>query len=495
MRRDVLKLRLHGLTVAVGARTIRQSGQFVRLSPPSLSRPAHPAASNPHRGPRPPAPLMRYLTFATLRVSALLGTAILSGCQDRVGECAPTIQGVQECVRAADLSVSPDLVLPAQSSAPMVLYIDRSGSMTGYLDAANTDSLRVVHRAGANFRTLLDGLLAIGGEEVTLYGFGTRAELIPNLSRAGVISQLFSQSFYNDNNTHTEDALQLIREDSARSSIHLLVTDGRRGGTQGGEAAIAQFQRMGAVASWWVEEGGIFAISASMAPFEQVRGDRAGCWQTSEASGGRCPLYVFAFLPAHAAERALAILDQTSQQIYAYPSVSDERISTERSIVSRERGSLGMLRNPPFVLGFRAEGDPNEIVDASVRLIFRLDQSVARFARSDSLVWHLEKATLESGDLQWVSTGDVSAEWVQPSRVEVEEGAHALAVPLTVRSYSELTPTLYRLRISSTGRPTWLDEYEAMSQGDSVRTYGISPLFTQLQPRAHVLGGAFVTVY
>jgi hypothetical protein len=422
----------------------------------------------------------------------ILFTLACSGTAD-AGGCPPRIESVRDCVAAAVRPVAPGHTLPAQSAAAAVaLYIDRSGSMNGYLDAENSDSVRNVHASGANLRTTLTRLLAVGGERTQVYGFGERAAPIPAMAQTAVLRQLFSQSFYNENDTRTEDVLALVRADSARSSVHLIVTDGRRGS---GEAAIAQYQRLGEVASWWTSRDGVFAIAASLSPFQQVREDRAGCWQSDPSAGGRCPLYVFAFIPASAAERTLSILDEVSERLYAYPPPSDDRVRASHAVAAREgNGAVAVLRGQPLVLGFRSQAAQNQPVSADVNLTLHLDQSTARFALDDSLAWGLERATLVRQEPQWTEAGDLADDWVQPETVRRGPGA-TLVVPLKVRTYAGLAPTLYRLRISSTGMPGWMRDYEAVQQRDSLRTYGLTTLFTQMQPRPALLTGTFVTVY
>jgi hypothetical protein len=133
-------------------------------------------------------------------------------------------------------------------------------------------------------------------------------------------------------------------------------------------------------------------------------------------------------------------------------------------------------------------------VAADVKLTFHADESTARFALDDSLTWRLERAVLRRHKADWTEAGDVADDWVQPGALSPGTGV-TLSLPLKVRSYAGISPTVYRILISSTGMPRWIREYGAVRQGDSVRTYGLTALFTQLQPRPSVLGGAFVTVY
>jgi hypothetical protein len=430
-----------------------------------------------------------------LRTVATLTTFLLAACNGGgadSGLCPPQIQSVHDCVEASVRPVAPDHPLAEQSPAAVVVYIDRSGSMNGYLDAENADSSRTTGLSASNLRTTLTRLLAVGGERTSVYGFGEKAAPLPAMARTEVLGQLFSQSFYDESDTRTEDVLALVRADSSRASVHLIVTDGRRGS---GESAIAQYQRIGEVASWWTSRGGVFAIAASMSPFRQVRGDSAGCRPSTGSAEGRCPLYVFAFVPTSAAERTLTLLEGVSDRLYAYPAPSDGRLRMGHSTTSPEgSGSVSVVRADPFVLGFRAQGTQNQPAAAEVTLAFHLDESAARFALDDSLAWRLERAALRRDEPQWTQAGDPSQERVQPGPLRRAAGS-TLELPVTVRSYVGIAPTLYRIQVSTLGMPRWVREYEAVQHRDSLRTYGLSTLFTQLQPRPAVLGGAFVTIY
>lgn len=437
-------------------------------------------------------PLPAFVTRSVFLAALLSGACIDRDSRVDTGLCSSQIQSVRDCVATSVQPVTPDHSLKEQSPAGVVVYIDRSGSMNGYLDAENADSAQAPSLSASNLRTTLTRLLAVGGERTTVYGFGERAAPLPALARTEVLGRLFSQSFYNESDTRTEDVLALVRTDSNRASVHLIVTDGRRGS---GESAIAQYQQMGEVAAWWTAQGGVFAIAASMPPFRQVRDDSAGCWQSTPSMNGRCPLYVFAFIPASAAERTLGLLDGVADRLYAYPAPSDGRIRMGHSTASSEGGgSVSVVRASPFVLGFRAQGAQNQSAQAQVSLTFHLDESAARFALDDSLAWRLERAALQRGEPQWAQAGDASQERVEPGAFQRGAGS-TLELPVKVRSYAGIAPTLYQIRVSTLGMPRWVREYEAVQQRDSLRTYGLSTLFTQLQPRPAVLGGAFVTVY
>lgn len=414
------------------------------------------------------------------------------GTGEPAGPCPSNIEHVNQCVTASVRPVAPDHPLPPQAPARVVLYLDRSLSMIGYLDATNSDSALGVGTGVSNLRTTLNRLLALGAGDRGVVGFGEAARPLASMPDAQLFASVVSQGFYNEKETRTEDALALVRRDSGLAAIHLVVTDGRR---DDGQTAIAQYEQIGELGAWWVGKGGVFAMAASMAPFRQVRGDRAGC-QTAPSSTGRCPLYVFAFVPARAAERALDALDEVSDHLYAYPSPSDSVIRvTHVPVRAVATVDLAMVRQRPFVVGVRARGEPNQPVTATDTLVFDVGASAARFALDDSLAWILDEAPLRSsGEPAWNDVGSGANARIKPGALAVG-GGRSLRLPLTAHTYTGAPPTLYRIRLSSTGRPRWLNQYEAGKQADPLRTYGLPALLTHLQPRPATLGGAFVVVY
>lgn len=422
---------------------------------------------------------------------AFLILLVFGGCTGDPGQggkagtaCPSNIQSVSQCVAATARPVLPQHPLPAQAPVRVVLYVDRSLSMIGYLDATSSNPAQALRSGASNLRTTLDRLLALGGSDRAVVGFGKAARPLADVD----VGELVSQGFYNEMETRTEDALALVRRDSGRTAAHLLVTDGRR---DDDKSATAQYQQIGALAAWWTERGGVFAIAASMAPFRQVPRDRTGCRPAAE----RCPLYVFAFLPAGDAERALAALDEVSDHLYAYPSPGDSALRITHDPAPAAAVDLSVVRQRPFVAGVRARGEANQGVTATDILVFDAGASAARFALDDSLVWALDEAPLpSSGEPAWSDAGNGANARVKPGVLAAGEG-HLLRLPLTAHAYAGAPPTLYRIRVSSAGRPRWLGEYEAARQGDALRTYGLLALFTHLQPRPATLGGAYVVLY
>src|SRR5215210_6088378 len=127
----------------------------------------------PHCSPGPPRPLLprrmrlpsarrRAVPVDFARWTLVAGSALvlLAGCRKTgQGVCPPLIQSIRACVQTAALPITPEHRLPPQRPAPVYLYVDRSGSMNGYLDPDNADSALDVHAGASNLRTTLSRLL------------------------------------------------------------------------------------------------------------------------------------------------------------------------------------------------------------------------------------------------------------------------------------------------------------------------------------------------
>jgi hypothetical protein len=129
------------------------------------------------------------------------------------GPCPSNIEGVNRCVATTVRPVRPDHPLPPQGPARVVLYIDRSRSMVGYLDATNSDPALGVGTGVSNLRTTLNRLLALGGGDRTVVGFGEAARPLADVADAELFARVVSQGFYNQLKTRTEDALALVLRD------------------------------------------------------------------------------------------------------------------------------------------------------------------------------------------------------------------------------------------------------------------------------------------
>jgi len=91
--------------------------------------------------------------------------------------------------------------LPPQHPASDVkLYVDRSGSMAGYLDTLYSSEFGVGERS-SSLRRVLNRLFAASDRRMAVYGFGDRITTPAASSQANqdVIATLVRAEFYNDN--------------------------------------------------------------------------------------------------------------------------------------------------------------------------------------------------------------------------------------------------------------------------------------------------------
>src|SRR5690242_11078038 len=96
--------------------------------------------------------------------------------------------------------------LPPQVAANEVqIYVDRSASMAGYLDAAFAGGFGVAP-GSSSLRLVIDRVLASGDPtRRRVFSFGTRVRPVPTPSNQDVIRTLVQQDFYRDNDTRLED--------------------------------------------------------------------------------------------------------------------------------------------------------------------------------------------------------------------------------------------------------------------------------------------------
>lgn len=422
---------------------------------------------------------------------AVLGCASES---DSGGASGPA--QARACLTSAATPVLPDLELPQQHAVPMKLYVDRSGSMAGYLDK-NFGAGFGIGSGAANLRQLLNSITAVGGQTMAVYGFGNRVTVVKGTAARDVIGTLVSQGFYTDNNTRLEEVLDTIAKDTGRTFTHLIITDGRRGD---GASAIAQYKRLGELGRAWAADPakpGVFVVAAADAAFRKHREDRAGCWAaTGTPSVFNCPIYVFGFLPLSASDSTLSALHESMQRIYATPVHSSAAISFAARRSSAPSGAFqafdGQTPAKPLKLIFHS--DSPQV--STVSLVVRADANggTARYAATDSLVTQLYSAPLcATGARSWTRIKDPGSAWVRPGAVSDSAGNVLLTVDLRARA---AVPQLaYKVELHSAGRPNWFDEFAAAEQGDATRTYGLQTLLDHLGPKSSRLGGFYVGIY
>jgi hypothetical protein len=180
---------------------------------------------------------------------------------------------------AACLAVDEPLVTWPEEArdAPVILYVDRSGSMRGFLDPG--------YPARTDYRSVIDRLI-VALRPQQAFGFGSSVQPIGTS-----LGTLGNREFYSDNNTLLEQVLDRIATDTEASATHLIIGDGRRTNPN---SANEQYVQMRRLAREWIEQGGTFLVAASRAPFEPVLGDPAGCRAPAGSGSPTCPLYAFA---------------------------------------------------------------------------------------------------------------------------------------------------------------------------------------------------------
>jgi len=439
---------------------------------------------------------MRRPSLPAFRVAVCVLLALPLGCgggDGGSGDC-DGLEGVTTCQPEAK-ALPPDHPPPTDTGVTAVhVYVDRSGSMAGYLDTSFSE-FGVAGRQ-PTLRRVLDRVLTLGGTGARVYGYGDRVSAVQGRSNQDLIGTLVRQQFYSQNNTRLEDVLDSIAADTARATTHLIVGDGRRGD---GASAIAQFRRLGTLAESWAggdSPRGFFAMVVVDAPFHQVRGDKAGCWSAGgNAEGIRCPLYVFAFGPGRAAPRVLAALRDAATRLYAAPTFTDAAGVVEAK-PGAAPGALnvqgGGRSGRPLELFYHS---PDSATSARVPVRVNLANSVARFALDDSLTVAVQSTAIAPQAAAWEPVHDLGSAWVRPATPARDSAAPAILLPVDLRSRPQVPKTAYRIDLLSAGVPGWLQDYEATAQGDATRTYGLSALFTQLRPHPTRLATFYARIY
>lgn len=396
-------------------------------------------------------------------ILALLGIA---ACATEDGACDTAGLSPEERDRQLATCLALDAALETwpstRNQAPVVLYVDRSGSMRGFLDPD--------YPARADYRGVLDRLI-VALQPGQAYGFGTSLQSIGTS-----LGTLGDRSFYSENNTELEDALERIAEDSAASSTHLIIGDGRRSDPN---HAIEQYVRMRRLARRWIGQGGSFMVAASQAPFNPVAGDPAGCRSPGEADAMTCPLYAFVYIAPDQETRVVSTFaaSETFEHFFIWPLPA---ASPTRVVVEQQQREIGVepgwetAENGEIIA--RVRGDAFTNVPARGRLeLVGADDAAGRAARealaghslrSQAYVRPLRESALESS---WETTG----------------GPGSLVRPVTdepgVLEFLSHGPNadrhLYKVERYPTGEAPWLSDFDAQSATDEVRTYGLGRLF------------------
>ncbi|HEX6749030.1 MAG TPA: hypothetical protein VF092_17155 [Longimicrobium sp.] len=384
---------------------------------------------------------------------------------------------------AESLATSPALhAWPAEAgSKPVILYVDRSGSMRGFLDPEYHTRVRT------DYRSVIDGLV-VGLKPDSAFGFGTRITSIsPSLGTLG------DRTVYSDNNTELESALDLIALDIGLGKSHVLVGDGRRSNPN---AANEQYVRIRTLADTWVRSGGTFMVAASLAPFRPVPDDPSGCRRAGngeeeenednpEEAGehGTCPLYAFAFVAPGEQTRIASVLGDRFQHLFVWPVPAVPSAGTvaaaegAASDVQFERAWSRAADGTPIL---RTRGPQFSNRPLRIRLALKDTTSPAGVAanaalRGQGLRSDLSVKPLDGAGRDWGSSA--------------AQGGLLRQVPGEPLAFEALTRGadqpryLYRIELYPNGVPGWLDEFDAENAGDALRTYGLGRLFELFRTR------------
>jgi hypothetical protein len=392
-------------------------------------------------------------------------------------ECPPKTEGeAADLAQAKAMATGDSLAVwpDADAGRPVVLYVDRSQSMRGFLDPSYPG------RVATDYRSVIDGFDA-RLKPAQVYGFGNE------VAAAGQgLGVLGNKEFYGDANTEIEEVFPLISGDSAASSTHVVIGDGRRGNP---DAANGQFVRMRALAELWIARGGSFIVASSAAPFRPVKNDPAGCGDAGDADQQTCPLYAFAFVAPGDQGRVAAALASVFQNLYvtplpAVPGSAVAMTSRGSAEINLEPGWLATADGTPIV---RARGRTATNTPLAASLVLDDTTSPRGRAMLASLRGRRLVPTLA---VRTLAPDPAASPWrASPARGGL---MRPTADPFTYEFISRGTGPdvpryLYRLQLHPAGEPSWLEAFDAESAGDALRTYGLSRLFESFRgvdPRA-----------
>ncbi|HEX8394030.1 MAG TPA: hypothetical protein VF665_16935 [Longimicrobium sp.] len=367
----------------------------------------------------------------------------------------------------------------AEAGRPVLLYVDRSESMRGFLDPDYPT------RVDTDYRSVLDGFDA-RLHPSRVFGFGN------GVREAGQgLGVLGSREFYADGNTQMEDVFALIRNDSALASTHVIVGDGRRGSP---DAANGQYVAMRRLAEGWIASGGTLMVASSAAPFRPVKTDPSGCRDAAGEERQTCPLYAFAFVAPGDQGRVAAALGAVFQNLYAAPLPALPGGAVRFAAASRP----GLSMEPAWVTSadsmpvarVRGTASTNEPLAASLVLrdtVSPLGRAALKALRGRRMIAAIAVRALSD---------DPRPQW-RPSAVSgalMRPGRDAFSYEFLSRG-AGTQRSLYRLQLHPAGEPSWLEAFDAESATDARRTYGLGRLFESFRATDPLAAPAAVRAY
>lgn len=379
---------------------------------------------------------------------------------------------------AACLADVPLAERPPQANAPVVLFVDRSASMRGFLDPAFPTRVRT------DYRSVIDKLV-VGLRPEEGYSFGAAVQPIQ-----ATLATLGDREFYSDGDTRVEDALAIVARDSVAARSFIIIGDARRGTPT---AADGQFAQMRLLAERRVDAGGSFIVAASLAPFSTVPSDPSGC-RSDQADDPRqtCPLYAFAFVARGADAQIATALAHVFEHVYAWPmrTIAGTSMALEPAA---PRTDVRFTREWPRA----SDGAPVARVQGPAPVTRWLTVHVRLRDTTDAAARGVQ-AQLDGQQMQLRVTARSFAPAAKATPWQPAGGAAALVrptpgVPLAIDVVTrgpQAPATIYRVDVVPSGQPSWLDEFDAANAGDRLRTYGLTRLFEPFRQRSATMAMA-----
>ena len=398
------------------------------------------------------------------------GDASAGGPAKAAAGCADNGQAV-----AAQIALAKCLALPAArpsatAQKPVTLYLDRSGSMKGFLDPAYPS------RTSNDFRAVLDAVI-VGLRPAKAYSFGAEVKSIEaNLGTLG------DAGFFQDRDTRMEEVFHAVTRDTQSNGSHIILGDARRG-TPG--SSDGQFVGMRNAADAWIAQGGSFLVAASFAPFKSVSSDPSGCHKDPNAAQQKCPLYAFGFIAKGDEVRIAAALASVFENVFAWPTPI---------IPPGQFTLIGPPARTDIILDGRwattDDGTPIGRTQGKSATNTSLPVKIM-LTDSTSLSGNLFSKLLGGTELHVELLGrrhdasGTSQKWTPIAGGSPLVAAESKGLELRVVTRGALaTRSMVHLRIVSDGTPKWLTEFDAPKADDGLRTYGLSRLFESFRQSA-----------
>lgn len=358
-----------------------------------------------------------------------------------------------------------------EAGKPVILYVDRSQSMRGFLDPAYRT------RIATDYRAVLDGFDA-RLRPAQVFGFGNEVRA----AEGSGLGLLGNKDFYSDGNTELEEIFPRIEADSTLGSTHVIIGDGRRGDPN---AADGQFIAMRAQAERWIAAGGTFIVASSAAPFQPVANDPAGCRASGEASEQTCPLYAFAFVAPGDEGQVAAALAAVFQNLYVtpLPALPERAVgwSAQRSAQITFRSGWTAARDSTPIARVRGSAATN----VPLRATLALRDTTSPLGRA-ALLAIRGRRLVPAVAVRTLVANPAASPW-KPSPAKsalMRQADDPFTYEFISRGPSKGIPRyLYRLELHPAGEPSWLDAFDAESAGDALRTYGLGRLFEGFEAR------------